>query len=263
VLAHALPVSYALAAWWLGTGVILYLVRRARPTHFLTLVGASALAGGALIGLAATSTEATVAGAYVAFTCSIIVWGWQEIAFLTGFATGARTAPCPPGAQGWRRFYYAAETLLHHELALVAAGIAVVAVTWGGANQTGTWTFAVLWGMRLSAKLNLFLGVRNVYAELLPAHLSYLASYFTRRSINPLFPFSVAASTVLAVLLWTGAAAPGATPFEAAGLALLGTLLALAVLEHWFMVLPLPVEALWSWGLRSREPQAPPRALDA
>ena len=36
-----------------------------------------------------------------------------------------------------------------------------------------------------------------------------------------------------------------------------GTLLALAILEHWFMVLPLPANALWSWGLRSRD-AAPP-----
>jgi len=28
---------------------------------------------------------------------------------------------------------------------------------------------------------------------------------------------------------------------------LLGTLMALAVLEHWFMVLPLPSETLWRW----------------
>jgi len=24
------------------------------------------------------------------------------------------------------------------------------------------------------------------------------------------------------------------------------------VVEHWFMVLPLPSQALWNWGLRSR-----------
>ena len=28
--------------------------------------------------------------------------------------------------------------------------------------------------------------------------------------------------------------------------------MALAIVEHWFMVLPLPVELLWSWGMRSR-----------
>jgi putative photosynthetic complex assembly protein 2 len=249
---HGFPVLYALAAWWLGTGVILYLVRLARRTYAGTLIGASVVAGLAFSALAATSGEATVASAYVAFTCSILIWGWQEVAFLTGFATGTRTTPCPAGARGWRRFRYATETLIHHELALVAAGAAVIAVTWGGANQTGTWTFLVLWAMRLSSKLNLFLGVRNLYAELLPAHLSYLASYFTRRPINSLFPVSVTASTVIAVLFWSGATASVATPFEAAGLALVGTLLALAVLEHWFMVLPLPVEALWSWGLSRR-----------
>jgi hypothetical protein len=26
----------------------------------------------------------------------------------------------------------------------------------------------------------------------------------------------------------------------------------LAVLEHWFLVLPLPVAALWGWGTRAR-----------
>ena len=35
----------------------------------------------------------------------------------------------------------------------------------------------------------------------------------------------------------------------------------LAVLEHWFLVLPLPSEALWSWGLRSRA-SAPAEGLD-
>ena len=31
---------------------------------------------------------------------------------------------------------------------------------------------------------------------------------------------------------------------------------ALALLEHWFMVLPLPSEKLWDWGMRSRTPHA-------
>jgi putative photosynthetic complex assembly protein 2 len=43
-------------------------------------------------------------------------------------------------------------------------------------NQVGTGTFAVLWVMRISAKLNLFLGVRNLSEELLPPHLAYLGA---------------------------------------------------------------------------------------
>jgi putative photosynthetic complex assembly protein 2 len=33
-------------------------------------------------------------------------------------------------------------------------------------------------------------------------------------------------------------------------LSLVGSLLALAVLEHWFLVLPLPSENLWKWAVR-------------
>jgi hypothetical protein len=33
---------------------------------------------------------------------------------------------------------------------------------------------------------------------------------------------------------------------------LVATLLSLAILEHLFLVLPLPFENLWRWGLRSR-----------
>ena len=59
-------------------------------------------------------------------------------------------------------------------------------------------------------------------------------------------------STIACALLFGEASAAGADAFRAVGFTLLGTLMALAVLEHWFMVLPLPSEALWRWALRSR-----------
>jgi putative photosynthetic complex assembly protein 2 len=70
--------------------------------------------------------------------------------------------------------------------------------------------------------------------------------------MNLLFPISVTVSTALAVLIWRGAASADSGAFERTGLTFAGTLLSLAILEHWFMVLPLPTEALWSWGLKSR-----------
>jgi putative photosynthetic complex assembly protein 2 len=144
-------------------------------------------------------------------------------------------------------------SVLHHELALALLALAVLAVTWGGANQTGWWTFVILWTMRQSAKLNIFLGVRNLNAGFLPPHLGYLASYFMRRRMNLLFPFSVTISTAVAIPLWMAAVAPTASPHEVASLTFLGCLLSLAILEHWFLVLPLPFEALWKWGLKSRQ----------
>ena len=206
----------------------------------------------ALLGLYVTSRDTRITGAYLAFTCALLVWAWQEVAFLLGYVTGSRRQPCPTGATGWQRAAYAFQAVLHHELALVVLGVLVAAATWSGPNQTGFWVFMVLWVMRQSAKLNIFLGVRNLYESFLPAHLKYMHTYFRRKDMNLLFPLSVLAGSVVAWWLWQKALAEDISPFEATSLTFTGILLSLAVLEHWFLVLPLPSEALWSWGLRSR-----------
>jgi putative photosynthetic complex assembly protein 2 len=114
-------------------------------------------------------------------------------------------------------------------------------------------TFAVLWVMRISAKLNVFLGVRNLSIEFLPPHLAYLASFFRKRAMNLLFPLSVTASTVVAawMVLEALAAPPGGA--YATGQLLVVTLLVLAILEHWLMVLPFNPTALWRWAMRDRK----------
>jgi putative photosynthetic complex assembly protein 2 len=252
MLEIAFPIVYALFVWWFSTGLILYLDGLPKRTYGWSFGGATLLLVAALMGLRESSVDASVYGAYVAFTCAVLVWAWVEVSFLMGFVTGPRAIACPPDAVGWRRFGAAVEVILHHELAIFALAAAVVAATWGEVNQIGTWTFLILWSMRQSAKLNLFLGVRNLNEQFLPDHLSYMQSYFRRRRMNLLFPVSVTVATGLAALIWERALAPEVSDFATAGLALVGTLLTLAILEHWFLVLPLPTEALWSWGLRSR-----------
>jgi putative photosynthetic complex assembly protein 2 len=254
---YLLPIAYTLFVWWFSTGVILYLNGLPRWTHPWTMLAATALLGIALVGLAATRDNLRVSGAYLAFTFSLLVWAWQEVAFLLGYVTGPRRTPCPLGSTGWRRAGFAFQTLLHHELALIVLGLAVVATTWGGSNPTGLTTFMIFWAMRQSAKLNVFLGVRNLGENFLPPHLRYLQTYFKRAPMNALFPVSVAVSSWLATLLWQAAAARGINAFEATALTFSGTLLSLAILEHWFMVLPLPSQALWNWGLRSRVNEPP------
>jgi putative photosynthetic complex assembly protein 2 len=246
---HALPALYALFLWWLSTGVILYLDRLPRRTFRWSMLGATALAAAALYGLAAGADDASALGAYTAFTCALAVWGWHETSFLMGFVTGPRTTSLPEGCTGRRRFVLATGTVLHHELAIAATAALVLALTWGAPNQVGAWTFLALWALRLSAKLNLFLGVANTAEALLPEHLRYLASYFGRRPMNALFPASAAASTAAALALLSMAAlaeagAPAAS--GAVGLTMLGTLVALGALEHWLLVLPLSADALWS-----------------
>lgn len=106
--------------------------------------------------------------------------------------------------------------------------------------------------MRLSSKLNLFLGVRNLFESFLPDHLRYLRSYFRRRAMNALFPVSVAGGGIVAVLLWQRALADESSAFIGVQATFLAALMTLAILEHLFLVLPLPSAALWQWGLRSR-----------
>ena len=67
----------------------------------------------------------------------------------------------------------------------------------------------------------------------------------TRRPMNLFFPFSVTISTVVTMLLWQRAMSAARAPFEAVGDTMLATLMALAVVEHWFLVAPFDGNALW------------------
>ena len=242
---------FTLFVWWFSTGAILILGGLPRRTARWSMLGATVVLCGALYGLAASRDDTSIAGAYCAFTCAVLVWAWQEIGFLLGYVTGPRQTACPVGARGWRRAGFALQTILYHELALVALAIAVVAITWDGSNPVGTWTFMIFWAMRQSAKLNLFLGVRNLSEEFLPPRLRYFESYFTRKPMNVLLPLSVIASTITATMIWQRAISADAEA-AATGYTFLGALLALGIIEHLFLVMPLPATGLWRWGLRAR-----------
>ncbi len=248
-----LPVLLAILVWWASTGVILYLDGLGRSSFRWSMVGATALSLLAIVALHLTSGWNTPAGAYIAFMCALTVWGWNEMAFLMGFLSGSRRTPCPPDATGFKRFRYASETVMDHELGIVASGVVIAVATWGAPNQFGLYAFAILWIMRLSTKLNIFLGAPNIPDEFLPQHLRYLASYFRRRPMNGLFPFSITGATLLTGFLMLLSFDAQATPFERTGYVLLTTLMALAVLEHWLLYVPLNATRIWAWGLKSHE----------
>jgi len=250
---YALPALYTLFLWWFSTGVILYLDGLPRHTFRWSLLGATALLIAALWALVATSSDTTVTAAYVAFTCGVIAWGWNEMCFLMGFLTGPRKQACPEGCRGWRHFGHGIQAILHHELAIIATALVLLALTWDQPNQVGAWTFLILWFMRLSTKLNVFLGVPNLAEEFLPEHLQYLQHFFTRKRMNLLFPFSVTGATLATAWLIRTSLTPEMGAFETVALALMATLMVLAVIEHWFLVLPPPTTLIWGWGLRSHE----------
>lgn len=264
MLTTALAVFFALAVWWFSTGAVLYIVGLPREAFRTTIAVATALAIGAFTSLYVTKDDASVLAAYVAFTSAILVWAWHEISFLTGLVTGPRTTNLTgrsePG-QSPAPLRAAIETVLYHEIAVALTAAALTWLLAGSNNTIGLWTFVALWIMRLSAKLNIYLGVRNLAETFLPPHLTYLKTYFCRRPINGLFPFSASAACAATVCTGHAALAPSVSPGLAHGLTLIAALLALGALEHWFMVLPIPAERLWSWGLASRRRE--PAALKA
>ena len=248
---HGYPALFVLFLWWFSTGAILYLDGLPQRTHRWTMLGATSLLAAGCWALWATRNDLSASGAYLAFCGALAIWGWNEIAFLIGWLTGPRRTPCPPRARGFNRFVYASETILWHEISLLAGFVLVAALGWGGQNFVGFGVYAILWTMRLCSKLNIFLGVPNAPVSFLPAQLAHLASYFRVRPMNALFPLTITASTAFggALLAWTNEAT---TEGAAVGLTILSTLMALAILEQWMLILPLPAESLWKWGMRSR-----------
>jgi hypothetical protein len=228
------PAAYAVLIWWFTTGIILFLDGLPPRTFRWSMLGASIGLVGAANMLRSSASDVSAHGAYTA---------------------------CRDRCTGWAHFVHATQAIIYNELATLGLAIAVAAATWKMPNRVALWTFLILWAMRLSAKLNLFLGVPNLGEKFLPAHLQYLKGFFRKRAMNGLFPVSVSASTI--VTAWLVQRFLGAqSPFETTAYALTTSLLGLAVVEHWFMVLPLPSERLWSWAFRSGNSERSPDAQD-
>lgn len=249
------PILYALGLWWFSTGVVLYLDNLPGRTFRWTMMAGIGVLALAVFGLVVSSTSTGKFAEYAAFSCGVIVWGVIEMSYFTGFVTGPRKAPCPQGCSDLRRFGLAIMTSLYHELLVIGTALFLVVVSWGEPNPIGAWTFVVLWLMRWSAKLNLFFGVPNLNEDWLPEDIRYLKTYMSQRGMNFLFPVSVTLATVVVVLIVLQAISAPASGAYSVGLMLVATLMSLGILEHWFLVLPLPDEALWAWAL-------PPRAHD-
>lgn len=256
------PAGIAVLVWWFTTGIILFLDGLPPSTFRWSMGAATACLVGAGHLLETSSHDMSVTGAYSAFGSAILVWGWLEMSFLMGFVTGPRKTPCPERCGGWQHFVHATQAIIYNELATLLAAVCIVATTLHAANRVALWTFCILWAMRLSAKLNLFLGVPNLGDKFLPPHLQYLKSFFRKRPMNFLFPVSVSASTIVTVLLVQKLLSADEAFNVTAG-ALTAGLLALAVLEHWFMVLPLPSEKMWQWAMRADRTHAGRHAMES
>lgn len=247
------PIVFVILLWWSSTVVLLYRCGLPRETFFGTLIG-TAIA--AMIGVGLIwqgSAENTVYAAYASFAGALLIWGFHETSYLLGFITGPRPAACPDGAGIVDRFKYGVRASLYHELAIVLTALLIAGLSWQSESKTGLLTFMILWLMRWSVKLNIFLGVRNLHHEFWPNHLQYLQSYARTRVMNVWFPCVFTAAVAIGYLLFTAATGVEAQAAERASAMLLLTILSLATLEHVLLMLPVPDAVLWRAGTRSRE----------
>ena len=252
VLDVALPALFVIVVWWASTGAIFYANGRPRRTQHWSLAGIVGLAVLADYAILFTRNDPGPLEAAIAFAAAIAIWGLIEMTFLMGYITGPRRTVCPPDTTPGQRFRFACLAIAHHEIAILAALALIGWQTTGAANFVAAGTFGLLWLMRLSTKLNLFFGVPNTAAELLPPQIAYMKSYFRRAPMSGFFPLSVSAATVLTCVLAIRAGAAPAASFEITGYAMLAALSALGMIEHWFLVLPIPAQTLWGWSLEGR-----------
>ncbi|MEM1149768.1 MAG: putative photosynthetic complex assembly protein PuhE [Pseudomonadota bacterium] len=253
----ALPILVAALVWWASTGVLFWRMGKAPGTYATTVIASTLAMGAGTLALMALRHETGPLAAYGGFLAGIAIWAWHEALFLTGYLSGPRRTPCPEGLGLWRRFVASTEVVIHHELAIAAHGLLLIALSWGAANPIAAWTFLLLWGMRLNAKLVVFLGAPNISDEFLPSHLTYISTYFGKRRVTAFFPLFITLVTAVATALtYTALLQPSGSGL-AIGWMLLSALAWLAVLEHWALVLPIPDSALWRWAQPKPIPLSP------
>jgi putative photosynthetic complex assembly protein 2 len=248
----ALPFVVVILLWFVSTGLVAMINHRLRQSFGRALIisGICAISGLGLLVLTAHSTA--VWATYVSFVGGLLIWSWHEISFLTGAVAGSHRDPCPAQAQGWQRFSLATLALIHHEVALAMTAGLLLSLASVTANPTGAYTFALLLIFRLSSKLNIYWGVPNMSDELLPAHLSYLKSYFGPKRLHPMLMLSTAVILGLAGYFAVEAMTANQVN-EAVQAGLLCCLCLLAALEHLFLAIPFRDSALWGWALAAKE----------
>jgi putative photosynthetic complex assembly protein 2 len=230
-------IAMVIVTWCLSTAIIFYLDSLPTRTFKWSMAAATlTLAGCCYISWQLRGDHSTFAVA-ASFAAGLLAWGWTEMALYMGYVTGPRKQRCAGGCSGVAHFGHALSANLWHELVVIGFAFAI----WWIGNSTALWCFVMLWLMHLSARLNVFLGVRNVSAEFVPEHMDVLKGFLRRRTMNPLFPFSCAALIALTIYLaWLP---------QTFSITMAATLAAIGLFEHVLLMLPLPTERMWTWTL--------------
>ena len=222
--------------------------RRGGNAHQLLVLFTIPVLAIGVIAVAASLERQTIAAVYLGFLGALAIWGWIELTFMAGIVVGPVRTDCPPRLTTTQRFFRAFGTVSHHEVLLTFGLICLVLYSADAPNRMAMATYLILYLARIFAKLNLFYGVPRINMEFMPDRLKHLKSYFRQGPVKPVFAVAITTLTAL-VVVCAERLLTASTPVTTAGFALLTALSALALLEHWLMVVPLPDAKLWRWML--------------
>jgi len=243
-MSFLVPIVVVIVAWWLGTGLVLYMqqtIVTIRRPLILTLILVSAASLAAMLVSAQGSQPWQ---SYLGFFAAICLWGCIELSYYTGMISGVHKRRCPEKCTTGKRFRLALGASIWHEVSVLFVGGVVLTLLFGADNPVALYSFLVLWIMRWSAKLNLFFGVPNFNTDWFPKRLAYAHSYIRRAPITLFFPLSVVSACLIAAELISRSMT---SEYPEALITLLpGILLSLAILEHLFMALPIADSELWN-----------------
>ena len=85
---HVLPVLAVIAVWFVATGLIAWAANRARETFARSLLVAGVAGAAGLVAVVLSLSMEGANGAMLGFAGALAIWGWHELAFLTGGVTG-------------------------------------------------------------------------------------------------------------------------------------------------------------------------------
>ena len=236
--------------WWFATGITIAM-QRSEETRLAGALIATALGAAGLWLLVAARDEETPRGALRSFLGGALLWGWVSALFYGGWVMGPHLGDGGTQLSMWEMARRAEGATLYSDLLALALIVVAVRLTRGAPNRVGLWTLVLFWGAHQTAKLNVFFGVRNAGAEMLPTRLAFLRSFFGPAHNSPLLPVTLLALAMLAVwLFWRARASDSA--FRRQANLLLAILVALALLEHVVLGIngSLP---LWEMFVRMRE----------
>lgn len=234
--------------WWLATGLLLGLPDSPAARQVSAVV--ASLVGGSGLALAILyRNDDSPRAAWIGFLAGGTLWAWVQAALYGGWLVGpGNTVDGPLPSSRFAEAMLALEAISWSEAASIGVLLFTAILAVGARNRMPFWTVLLLWGAHQVARINVFLGVANASADLLPAHLEFLKRFFGPASNSPMLPVSVIGLSVVAFLLlrygWRSARL-----FDRRTGFLLGVLAALAALEHVFLGLPGSL-GLWDMFLK-------------